>query len=185
MFYIFLYRSLIFGSILICIKNRRILELLLVTVFIIIDCDSIVDIYQHITGIGADDMGTLNRGLGFKGPGLALSGLLLLALPTAFICLLDNHIDTCLRIIGGISLPIMALSLIANQSRNIWIILALVLGAILLWYLRRVWKLAIPIGLIAVVGLLLFASSPELMGRLISSLDTSHNVSNFGRIYVW
>ena len=177
--YTFFYRFLIFLVILRFIKERKYLYTILVVFFAMIAVESLVAFYQYYLS------GYRLRGYGFTNSALVLGGLLTLAIPVALVICFDGTFPKWLRYVTGVYLVPLLAGLIGNQSRSVWILM--VFSSILIGarYIKKSWKLVIPIMLL-LGGIVVYAySDPVLLKRFLSSTNTTTDVSNLGRIYVW
>ncbi len=177
--YVFGYRFLIFLIILKFVRRKELLYAILAVFFLVIAVDSIMAYYQYaMTRFKL-------RGLGFAGPVLSLAGLICIAVPSALIVCFDYAFPKWLRLVSGFSLIPMAFGLLGNQSRAVWV-LAFFSGVIVgIRYLRKTWKLVVPV-LCLFMGLVYYIyQDPMLLKRLVSITDSTKDLSNLGRIYVW
>ncbi|MBS4913663.1 MAG: O-antigen ligase family protein [Veillonella sp.] len=177
MFEVWVYRALPLFIIPVCVRNRRSMYWLLGAVFISLNVDSLLALFQHVILKNP-------RPSGFSNNPLNLAAILVMTIPVQVIISAETVFPLLLRKLSAISILTSILGLIGGQSRASWLLLAFTPFFSMKYWRKNKYFLIACIILFAIIGGYI-ASSPAMQNRILSTTNTTTDRSNADRIVVW
>lgn len=187
-FAVWLLNFLAFIAITIGIEHKKCVYLILGALGLYSIAENLYSLYQLLYLIPADWVPNMQRSYGFYGSPsrvLLYGTFLVMMIPTSLVIMLNKEFPNWLRCIYSFNFLTTFIGMGTNKSRSGWLINALSILGIGYLY-RQYWsRFKYIVGAIIIALVVAFAMSPHYMDRLESSVNTTTDGSNLGRIYVW
>lgn len=172
------WRFMVFILLVLFVQRREYLLRILAAFLLVFSADCFTACYQFFV------MG-FERGRGVHGDYLDLTAIICMVLAMSAIIVLDKHFESWLRSIALVSLIAAIAGLFGCFGRGAFLVSALVAPFYLIPYLRHSKKIAaVVLAALVLLGGIIFAN-PRYVDRLSTTFNTTTNMSNLGRIWVW
>lgn len=172
-----LYRPLPFFMVTLFIRDRELLNKVLMIFISVTAVDCTVALYQAIA--------LYARGWGFGGGQLQLASLLCILMPAVVVILLDDEFSSRAKLVAKIALPFLFAGMLAGRSRGLWLALVIVLPLVMWRYLIKNRKALMVTVLIVAALCGFFAAQPKFVERVKSITNITTDISNRDRIVIW
>lgn len=177
-FEMWVYRTMPFFIITLCIKEKEILTKMFIAFVVAESIDCLVALGQLL-------MGMANRGWGFGNNVLNLPALLSMLIPMVMIVALDDRFSSKLRKIFLLGLACLVIGMLAGKSRGLWLTILGVSPFVLYRYaVNDKKKMVALLVVIASLGAF-FISQPKYVHRVKSITNVTTDRSNADRLVVW
>ncbi len=175
-----IWRYLVFVLIVVFITRRDYLVNMLIASLTVISVECLFTFIQVMSHMNPD-----GRGTGFDRHVLTLGGILCMLLPLAMVILMDSRFEKKLKNAASITVISVLIALLFNKSRGAWLTELIVVPIATFRYLKQNIKY-LAVALIVFFGIAGFMiSSPHYVKRVQSITNTTTDMSNVGRFWVW